>query len=184
MLDLTPALLRDALAVGASLAAVVFDERSRRIPNALTYGTAALAVALVALQAALAPGGAWTAVALSSLAGGAALLVLFGALSVLGLLGFGDTKLLCAIGLCVGLPLSLRVAVCVLLCGGAVALVQALRQGRLSAVLGNALRPARLRAPAVDQPQPDLHLFGYALAIALGTTWAVVGRHYPALLPF
>lgn len=184
MVDLLP-VLRDLLAVSASALAVVFDERSRRIPNALTYGTAAAALALSGLHALLsgAASGGGGRILLSSLAGGALLLVVFGVLSAIGMLGFGDTKLLCAIGLCVGLPLSLRVAVCVLLCGGAVATTQALRQGRLSAVLGNLVRPKRLGERAVTEPQPHLHLFGYALAIALGTTWAVLGRYYPALLP-
>lgn len=178
MLALT--LLRDALAVSASVAAVVFDERTRRIPNELTYGTAAAALTLALLQALLA---GKAALALSSLAAGALLLVLFGALSAIGMLGLGDTKLLCAIGLCVGLPLSLRVAICVLLAGGVVAAGQALRRGRLAAVLHNLLHPSRLRGRAVTEPQANLHLFGYALAIALGTTWAVLARYVPALLP-
>lgn len=182
MLDLLP-VLRDSLAAAASIAAVVFDERTRRIPNTLTYGTALAALALVLMQAFTAASGAWSGILLSSLGGGALLLVLFGALSVRGMLGFGDTKLLCAIGLCVGFALALRVAACVLLSGGGVAVVHAVRAGRLEVVLGKLLRPSQLRDRDVTEQPQHLHLFGYALAIALGTLWAVLGRYYPAILP-
>ena len=183
MLELAAQALRDSLAVIAAGCAVVFDLRSRRIPNRLSYGTALAALLLAALHAADGGAAGWWPIIASSLLGGSALLVLFGALSMLGLLGFGDTKLLCGIGLCVGLPLSLRVAVCVLLAGGLVAIVQALAQGRLRAVLCNMLRPRRWRDRAVTEPQRHLHLFGYAPAIALGTVWAVLGRYVPAVLP-
>ena len=172
--------LCETLAASASAAAVYFDLRARRIPNRLTYATAIVALALACLAASQA---GTLRVLASSLLGGLTLLTLFGVLSVRGLLGFGDTKLLCAIGLCVGLPTSLRIAVCVLLSGGLLAVAYALWQGQVQAMLGNLLRPNRLRSAPVSEPQRHLHLFGYAPAIALGTGWVLLGLHYPALLP-
>src|SRR5262245_63508192 len=98
--------MREGLAIGASAAAVLFDLRARRIPNRLTYAAAIAALVLAGVQAG-ATGS--LAVLASSLLGGLVLLVVFGALSFGGVLGFGDTKLLAAIGLCVGLPASLRI---------------------------------------------------------------------------
>lgn len=180
MLPLNVHDLRDLLAASASAGAVCFDLRSRRIPNRLTYATAIAALVLACLDAAQA--GSFRVLA-SSLLGGITLLTLFGALSLRGLLGFGDTKLLCAIGLCAGLATSLRIAICVLLSGGVLAVAYALWQGQLKATLGNLTQPNRLRTEPVSEPQRHLHLFGYAVAIALGTGWALLGSHYPALLP-
>lgn len=179
-MELNLHILRDVLAVSASAAAVCFDLRARRIPNRLTYATAIAALALACVDAAQA---GTLRVLASSLLGGLALLALFGFLSVRGLLGFGDTKLLCGIGLCAGLSGSLRIAVCVLLSGGLLAVGHALWQAQLQTTFGNLVRPSRLRSAPVSEPQRHLHLFGYALAIALGTCWALLGRHYPVLLP-
>jgi prepilin peptidase CpaA len=173
----------DLLAVAASCIAVVFDERSRRIPNWLTYSTLLLGLALRV---------AWLIVHLDQASemllpaavGGITLLLLFGALSFAGVLGFGDTKLLTGIGVCVGHPLSLQVAVCVLASGGVVALVHVLRRRSGRAVVSNLANPHTLVRERVDDPaRAQKHLFGYALAIALGTVWAVVGRRMPWLLP-
>lgn len=175
----------DLLAVCASILAVVFDERSRRIPNWLSYGTTLTALSVYLLWALAAHGGGVWGVLVSALAGGLLLGLLFGGLSVLGLLGFGDSKLLLGIGLCARYPLALQLALCVLISGGAVALLQVLVQRNALSVLKNLTRVRKLlkqRVDAADKPHHK-HLFGYALAIALGTIWAMVGRHYPALLP-
>src|SRR5262245_43541358 len=159
----------DLLAVAASCTAVIFDERSRRIPNWLTYSTLLLGLAMRA---------AWVIVhieqvgemLLPAAVGGVTLALLFGALSFAGLLGFGDTKLLTGIGVCVGHPLSLQVAVCVLASGGVVALVHVVRRRSGRAVAASLARPQELVRERVDDPaRAQKHLFGYALAIALGT---------------
>lgn len=175
----------DLLAVAASCIAVIFDERSRRIPNWLSYGTMLLGLTARA---------GWVLAQLNQVSaselllpaaiGGVSLALLFGALSFAGLLGFGDTKLLTGIGVCVGHPLSLQIAVCVLASGGLVALFHMLRRRSSRAVAANLTRPQALVGERVDDPaRSQKHLFGYALAIALGTVWAVVGRRVPWLLP-
>jgi prepilin peptidase CpaA len=178
--------LPQALALCASLLAAACDLRTRRVPNWLTGGTAVLGLALnLALVCTSQPGVACIPAGLGSpLAGGALLLVCAGLLSALGMLGFGDTKLLAAIGLCVGLPLALRVLPCVVLSGGVVALGYMLGGGHARAVFRNLRRIPELRAQHVDEAPRDLHVFPYAVAIALGTAWAIAGAHVPALAIF
>lgn len=182
MLDFLP----DALCLCLCWLAVLFDQRSRRIPNRLTYSGAVTGVVLnvsVAFSHAHDAHAALDALA-SSLAGAGLLLVVFGFGSALGLLGFGDTKLACAVGACVRLPLALRVLPCIALAGGLVAIVHALATRRATAVAKNLARAHELVDQRVDEPARDLHLFPYALAIALGTTWAVTARYVPALSVF
>lgn len=177
----------DSLAALAACVAVFFDERSRRIPNWLSYGTLLLALAARLCWVFVRSGPLPQALSESlspAAIGGMTLGVLFGALSLAGLLGFGDTKLLLGIGACVGHPLSLQLAVCVLASGGVVALAHMLRRRSSGAVAANLIRPQELVRERVDDPKrPQKHLFGYALAIALGTVWAVSGRYLPYLLP-
>jgi hypothetical protein len=61
-----------------------------------------------------------------------------------------------------------------------VALVYALAHRRLGRVAGNLLRLGR-RALRRRDPTPELHRIPYAVAILLGTVWAVAGRYLPAL---
>jgi prepilin peptidase CpaA len=174
--------LLDAVAVLASFCAVYFDERSRRIPNKLSYGTLLLGIALRVAWAA--SGMHWQESLLPAAIGGLSLALLFSALSFAGVLGFGDTKLLVGLGVCVGHPLSLRVAVCTLVSGGLVAVVHMLRRRSSGSVAASLARPHELVRERVDDPKrAQKHLFGYALAIALGTAWAVIGRQLPFVLP-
>jgi prepilin peptidase CpaA len=168
--------LPQILAVCSSLLAVACDLRTRRIPNWLTLSTAVLGLGanIVVLPLALGP----------ALAGGAFLLLCAGVLSAIGLLGFGDTKLLGAIGCCVGLQLALRVLPCVVLSGGLLALAYMLRSGQSRAVLQNLRRLPALRGQRVDETPRDLHVFPYAAAIAFGTAWSIAGAYVPALALF
>lgn len=169
-------LLPQLVALCSSLIAVVLDLRTRRIPNWLTASTATLGVAATVV---VLPSGLGSAIT-----GGALLLVCAGLLSFLGLLGFGDTKLLGAIGCCVGLPVALRVLPCVVLSGGVLALVYMLRGGQSREVMQNLRRLPALGGQRVDESPRDLHVFPYAAAIALGTGWAIAGAYVPALALF
>jgi Flp pilus assembly protein protease CpaA len=174
------------IAVGSSLLAVFWDLHQRRIPNRISVYTTLLGAALnLAVACSGRSGFACIAKGLGpALAGGAFLLVCAGVLSVLGLLGFGDTKLLGAIGVCVGWPLAPRVLVCVVISGGVIALAYMLT-GRLgAAVWRNLRRLPELRGQRVDEDPLDLHAFPYATAIAFGTVWAIAGRYVPELALF
>jgi len=177
--------LPELLALVATWLAAALDLRSRRIPNWLSGGTAALGLgarAALALQAGSASA-EWASL-LPALGAGALLLLCFGSLAAFGLLGAGDAKLLGAVGLCVGLPLSLRVMAYVGLSGGALALTLAMRRGELLAVLRNLSHLRSLRATRVYAAPSGLHLFPFGSAIAIGTTWAVAGRYLPGIALF
>lgn len=177
-----PQLVPDALALLACLVAVILDERTRRIPNWLTGGTALLAIATHVALALLLPLPlahlGWV------LAAGAVGFVLFVALSFAGFVGFGDSKLLGAVALCVGWWLLPRVIVYTFLAGGLLALVQTLRLGKTRAVLANLGRAHELPRERVDEAPTRLNVVPYGAAIALGTAWAIAGRYYPVLAAF
>jgi prepilin peptidase CpaA len=175
--------MMDALALLACVWAVVSDLRVRRIPNRLVAGTGLLGVTLQLTTGLSNDAVRWQA-PISALVGGSVALLVFLPLSVRGWVGFGDTKLLAAIGLCVGFPLVLRVIVCTLLAGGVVALSHAVWLGQLREVGRNLGKRERLGSGRIDEPGHGLHAMPYALAIALGTFWAVLSRHLPHIAPF
>lgn len=119
-----------AAALALGVAACVWDLRTRRIPNALTFGAAAAALVvrlLVAGPWGLADGAAgWLT--------GAALLLPFYAL---GGLGGGDVKLLAAIGAWVGPLAAFEVGLYGALAGGVLAVGFALSVGSLGRTLRN-----------------------------------------------
>ena len=96
------------------LMACAYDLRTRRIPNGLTLGAAALALAFHAIDGGL--GGVGTSVA-GWLVGGALLVPLFW----LGGMGGGDVKLLAALGAWVGPGEVFWVALCSAIAGGVLA---------------------------------------------------------------
>lgn len=175
-------LLPDVLALLACAVAVILDERTRRIPNWLTGFTA---LAALLLHAAIAPTQPQPFAYLGFiLAAGALGFALFVALSFAGMVGFGDSKLLGAVALCVGLPLLPRVIAYTFLAGGVLAIAQTLRLGKTRAVLTNLGRVRALTQERVDETPARLHVVPYGAAIALGTAWAIAGRYYPGLALF
>ena len=156
-----------ALVVAAIACAI--DLRTRRIPNALTFGAAA--AALVFHFAA----GGLSGLAIGSagwLAGAAMLLVPY----ALGGMGAGDVKLLAAVGAWIG-PSQVAVAALISsIAGGIVALVIALGCGYLKAAFRNVwLLLVHWRVMGV-RPMDAVTLQGskgprlaYAVPIAIGT---------------
>jgi prepilin peptidase CpaA len=108
--------------VAVALAAAVCDLRSRRLPNALTFGAAGLALAVqFALEG-------WHGLALAA-AGWALGLGLFVPVFALGGMGAGDVKLLAAFGAWLG-PLGvLWTALYGAIAGGVLALVVSVARG-------------------------------------------------------
>lgn len=106
-----------ALAVVAlALAACTFDVRTRRLPNALTFGAALAGFAFALLTGGLA-GLGWSA------AGWLTALALFFPFFALRGLGAGDVKLLAAFGAWLGAADTLYLALYTALAGGAMAVV-------------------------------------------------------------
>lgn len=156
-----------ALLVG--FVACVTDVRTRRIPNVLTFGAAAIA-AIVHMAA-----GGFTG--LASSAGGWALgVVLFLPFFALGGMGAGDVKLLAALGAWLGPRDILWVAIYTSLAGGVMALAVALGRGYLGTALRNVralvtswvlIGPRPVSGMTLDDsPAPRL---AYAVPIFAGT---------------
>ena len=109
-------------AVALAVAACAFDLRTRRIPNALTFGAAAAGFLFHGLFSGLA-GFGW------SVAGWAVGLLLFLPLFLLRGMGGGDVKLLAAIGAWIGPGTVIWVALFASIAGGVFALALALTRG-------------------------------------------------------
>jgi prepilin peptidase CpaA len=160
--------------VGLGVAASVSDWRTRRIPNVLTFGATAVAIAFAA-----ATGGA--SAVLWSLAGFGLGLLLFLPLFALRAMGAGDVKLLAAMGAWLGPALVGWVAVYGAIAGGILAVPLLVWRGRLRTTLANmwsVLIHWRLSGlkphPVVTLDNPEAVRMPYALPIALGalaTLW-------------
>ena len=153
--------------------ASVFDLRTRRIPNLLTFGGAALAIA----YAGTAHGLAGLAHALEGWLVG---LLIFFPLFLLGGLGAGDVKLMAGLGAWMGPAQALWMALYAALAGGVAAIVVALATGYLRTAVDNLyLLLVHFRVAGV-RPHPDLTLergkgprLPYALPIAAGAIAAM-----------
>ena len=160
------------VALGA--AATVTDWSSRRIPNALTFGAAVVAVAF-SLATAGATGLGW------SVAGWTVGVLLFLPLFALRAMGGGDVKLLAAFGAWLGPVLVLWVALYGAIAGGVLAVPWLLLRGRLGETLAGTWNIVAHWRQAGLKPHPVLTLdnpravrMPYALPIALGavaTLW-------------
>ena len=143
--------------------AVVTDMRTRRIPNWLTGAIAGAGFGLACGGGVVTPMQA----TLGLIAG--LLLMMPGHL--IGATGAGDVKLMAAVGSVVGPNLVFRAFLYSAVAGGLLAIVVALRRGRLGATLQDASRlvtsPAAVR-PAIEAPG-RANRFAYGPAIAVGT---------------
>jgi prepilin peptidase CpaA len=158
-----------ATAVACAMVGSVFDVKSRRIPNFITFPSILLGLALH-----LAIGG-WRQL-LSSLAAGLICGVVFLVFYIAGGMGAGDVKLITAVGCIAGLPHVPYLLVLTALCGGAMAIVMALARGQLQQTIMNVGAIAAHHSQEGLQPHPDLNLSNqntlrlpYALAIAGGS---------------
>jgi prepilin peptidase CpaA len=158
-----------AIAAACAVVASVFDVRSRRIPNFITFPSILLGLALH-----LALGG-WRQL-LTSLAAGLICGFVFLVFYIAGGMGAGDVKLIAAVGCIAGLSHVPYLLVLTALSGGAMAIVLALSRGRLQQTLSNVGAIAAHHSHEGLQPHPDLNLSNletlrlpYALAIAGGS---------------
>lgn len=157
------------IAAGTGAAAVI-DLRTRRVPNALTMAMAAIGILIAAMGLGRVGIGA-------SLAGCAlgALLMMPGHL--FGGTGAGDVKLLAAAGATLGPTLTVKAFVATVIAGGVLALVVAVRRGRLRRTLSATRRLAvgHPDSAGIKHPSED-NRFAYAPAIAVGATLAALIR--------
>ena len=124
----------DALYLSAALLSAsigsVYDIRASRIPNALTGSSIVIGLLLH-----LAIGG-WSQLAHALLAGllGGGLFLLF---FLMGGMGAGDVKLMTAVGCLAGLGTLSRVMIATVVIGGALAILIAVRRGKLRQTMMN-----------------------------------------------
>lgn len=152
------AIVLSAIGIGTAT-----DLRWRRIPNVLTG-----AAALTGLMAAATGVGHLSV--LSALAGLAVGLCLMLPAHVIGATGAGDVKLIAALGSLLGPGAIARVVLYTAIAGGLLALVVALRRGRLRATLAGTAGLATGSGAARDAiVAAGDNRFPYAPAIAIGT---------------
>ena len=156
--------------VAAVLAvACISDLRTRRIPNALTFTAALIAVAFHAST------GGWPAVQ-TSVFGWLLGVALFSPMFALRGMGAGDVKLLAAVGAWLGPAQVAIVALASSITGGILGIAVALLHGYLKTALGNVrLLLTHWRVVGV-RPFPEITLehadgprLAYAVPVAIGT---------------
>jgi prepilin peptidase CpaA len=143
---------------------------TRRVPNPLTMGLAAIGV----VYAACGIGGLSLGASLAGLALGLALMLPG---HLIGATGAGDVKLFAAAGAFVGPAHILMAFVYTALAGGAIAIVVSLSRRRLRQTVGGTamlIATAGANAPAIESPL-EHNRFAYAPAIAVGTMLAALG---------
>jgi prepilin peptidase CpaA len=117
-------------AIAVAVVAAVWDLRTRRIPNVLTFGSALLAIAAHAYTGGVTAAG-W------SLAGWFVGVLFFLPIFALRGMGAGDVKLLAALGAWLGPGPIVWVALFSLVAGGVIGLLVALGYGYLTQALTN-----------------------------------------------
>jgi prepilin peptidase CpaA len=166
--------VREIVVLAVALVAVVFDVRTRRIPNWLTFGASAAALVYAMFDAGL-PG---VGIAAAGWIAGAALFFPFFAL---GGMGAGDVKLLAALAAWLGPSESVWLAIFAAMAGGVLGVFVALARGYLRTAISNLwLMLMHWRTQGLG-PVPGLTLrdtssprLAYAIPITIGvlcTLW-------------
>lgn len=149
--------------------AVAVDLRSRRVPNTVTLGVAAVGVTLAAVRV--------TGLSVGEATAGFAvglLLMLPGHL--VGATGAGDVKLMAAFGTLLG-PARIGVAfLYTAIAGGILALAVAMARRRTRTTIARAIAVVHTPGVASDIERPtENNRFAYAPAIAIGALAAALG---------
>lgn len=166
---LQPIVTYPATASACAVLGSVFDVKSRRIPNFITFPAFLFGLALH-----LALGG-WKQL-LTALAAGVICGAVFLIFYIAGGMGAGDVKLIMAVGCIAGLSHVAYLLVLTAISGGVMAVVYAMARGRLQETIMNVGELASHHRQEGLQPHPDLNVknaatlrLPYALAIAGGS---------------
>ena len=154
---------------GTGIGALI-DLRTRRLPNPLTMGLAAIGVA----YAACGIGDLSIGASRAGLALGLALMLPG---HLIGATGAGDVKLFAAVGAFIGPVHILSAFLYTALAGGGLAVLISIMRRRLRQTVGSTARliaTAGANAPAIESPL-EHNRFAYAPAIAVGTLLAAMG---------
>jgi prepilin peptidase CpaA len=168
-----PIALVSQLALVVAAIAAVFDLKTKRIPNVLTFGGALCGCLLQASTDGTRGLGL-------AIAGWLIGVLLFFPFFALGGMGAGDVKLVGAIGACLGPLGALHVALGAAIAGGVVAVMVSLRHGYFATSIGNLRRLFGFWFTHGLTPMPDLTLssgsgprLAYAVPILIGTLGAL-----------
>ena len=155
---------------GSGLVSAVVDMRTRRVPNPLTMGIAALGLGFAATRL------SDLTIVAAALGWGVGLgLMLLP--YVFGAMGGGDLKLFAALGTFLGPRPTVQAFLYTLVAGGVLAVVVALQRRRLQETMHNAaalVASGGANAEAIEHPTSN-NRFAYAPAIAVGTLVAALG---------
>ena len=149
----------------ALVISVVTDLKSRRIPDWVTYPTALLALGFRYYRAELGDFDAANGGLLSGLASGAGCAAFFTLWAVRGKIGWGDVKLMFAVGAVFGWPLVLAALAFISLCSLLQGLVTIIWKGEVARTFSRLVRFKRKEGEPLYIP--------FGVAIALGCIWAM-----------
>lgn len=156
----------------ALVISVVTDIASQRILDVITYPTIVLALVLRFFDGGLMNletgvlGGVVCAVGACAL---------FAVAAMRGSMGWGDVKLMAAVGAAMGWPMMLYAVACVTLAGALQAVVTLMWKGQVWDTASSVLRRVgqKLKLVPKEVPVAKAEHIPYGVAIALGTFWAM-----------
>jgi prepilin peptidase CpaA len=150
----------------ALLVSVVTDLASRRIPDAVTYPTTALALLWRLWHGGI---GDMDTGLVSGLVAAAGCAAFFAVVAWRGGIGWGDVKLMLAVGAAFGYPLAMSAALFIGLVGFLQALVTIIWKG----AVWSTIRRTLLRFTKQKTTSEEPNYIPYGVAIALGCFWAM-----------
>ena len=163
--------------LGASVCAIMggaSDVHSRRIPNWLTYGSLALALAVRAVF------GGWRSLG-EGAAGGLLCGGIFFALFLIRAMGGGDVKLMAATSTWVGIHQAVTLLIATALAGGVLAVGYMVFYKRVATTFRNIGMLLQFHTYFGAQPHPDINAqnpatirLPYGLAIAIGALYLLL----------
>ncbi len=160
----------------ALLISTVTDIATRRIPDWVTFSTAIVALGYRLLESGV---GDLDSGFLSGLIAGSGAAALMSLWAIRAKVGWGDVKLLFAVGAVLGYPLIMSAVLFTSLVGALQATVTLLWKGSVWVTLRKGLLSVggRLKLTKRETTSEEPHYIPYGVAIALGSFWAMWWEH-------